>query len=67
LQGQYEELTGEQQELALCRLMNRVTPLLVSETSVPGMDIHQPVTRATLARVTYRIRIGEKSGRYEKW
>lgn len=68
VQGVFEELTGEAGQQALRLLVNRVTPLLVSETSVPshGLDIHQMVGSASTQLVTYHIRILEKSGRYEK-
>jgi nitroimidazol reductase NimA-like FMN-containing flavoprotein (pyridoxamine 5'-phosphate oxidase superfamily) len=44
VQGQYEELSGEAAAHAIRLLTNRITPLLVSETSVPaaGPDIHLP-------------------------
>ncbi len=68
VQGHYEELSGELKETALRLLTNRVTPLLVSETSLPatGPDIHLPRGSEAVTRVTYRIRVLEKSGRYEK-
>ena len=68
VQGHYEELSGEAKESALRLLTNRVTPLLVSETSLPatGPDIHLPRGSEAVTRVTYRIRVLEKSGRYEK-
>lgn len=68
IQGQYEELTGEDSHHALRLLANRVTPFLVSETSIAshGFDVHHPPTSATLAMVTYRIKIEEKTGRFEK-
>jgi hypothetical protein len=68
IQGQYEELSGEQKEEALRLLTNRITPLMVSETSLPtpGLDIHLARNNNSVVRVTYRIRITEKSGRYEK-
>jgi hypothetical protein len=68
VQGHYEELSGEPKERALRLLTNRVTPLLISETSLPapGLDIHLPPSSEPVTRVTYRIRVLEKSGRYEK-
>jgi nitroimidazol reductase NimA-like FMN-containing flavoprotein (pyridoxamine 5'-phosphate oxidase superfamily) len=68
LQGIYEELTGEESQDVRRMLFNRMTPLLVSETSMPADSpgIHQPITASPLTLVTFRIRITEKTGRYEK-
>jgi nitroimidazol reductase NimA-like FMN-containing flavoprotein (pyridoxamine 5'-phosphate oxidase superfamily) len=68
LQGVYEELTGEESQNVQRMLLNRMTPLLVSETSMPADSpgIHQPVTASSLRLVTFRIHITEKTGRYEK-
>ena len=68
VQGRYEELSGEEAAHALRLLTNRITPLLVSETSLPatGPDIHLPAGSGPVVRVTYRLRILSKSGRYEK-
>jgi nitroimidazol reductase NimA-like FMN-containing flavoprotein (pyridoxamine 5'-phosphate oxidase superfamily) len=68
IQGIFEELTGEESQNARRMLLNRMTPLLVSEMSMsddsPG--IHQPITASHLALITFRINILEKTGRYEK-
>jgi uncharacterized protein len=68
IQGTFEELTGEESQNARRMLLNRMTPLLVSEMSMsddsPG--IHQPITASPLALITFRINILEKTGRYEK-
>ena len=68
IQGEYEELHGQQSQDARRMLANRITPLLVSETSMPGgnPEIHQPITGGPVSLVTFRINIIEKSGRYEK-
>jgi nitroimidazol reductase NimA-like FMN-containing flavoprotein (pyridoxamine 5'-phosphate oxidase superfamily) len=68
IQGEYEELSGEESRQAERLLLNRVLPFQVSETSVPSnsIDIHQLATATRTVPVTYRIRIREKSGRYEK-
>jgi nitroimidazol reductase NimA-like FMN-containing flavoprotein (pyridoxamine 5'-phosphate oxidase superfamily) len=68
IQGTYEELAGEESQEARRMLFNRMTPLLVSETSMPADSpaIHQQVTASNLVLVTFRIRIREKTGRYEK-
>jgi nitroimidazol reductase NimA-like FMN-containing flavoprotein (pyridoxamine 5'-phosphate oxidase superfamily) len=68
VQGEFEELSGEESHQAERILLNRVLPFQVSETSVPSnsIDIHQLATATRPVPVTYRIRIYEKSGRYEK-
>jgi nitroimidazol reductase NimA-like FMN-containing flavoprotein (pyridoxamine 5'-phosphate oxidase superfamily) len=68
IQGEFQELSGEESQQAIGLLSNRVTPLLVSETSMPAYspDMHHPRTNKSGNLVTYRIRIIEKSGRYEK-
>lgn len=68
LQGEYEELAGEESQQALQLIKNRITPLMVSESTMagPGLELHRPVTASRLVLVTYRIRITHKSGRYEK-
>ena len=68
VQGEYEELSGEESQQAIILLKNRVTPLLASESTMaaPGLDIHRSVSATRLVLVTYRIRINHKSGRYEK-
>jgi nitroimidazol reductase NimA-like FMN-containing flavoprotein (pyridoxamine 5'-phosphate oxidase superfamily) len=68
LQGIYEELSGEELNQADLLLLTRLTPILVSETSLPAEKqvSHQLLSTAPQVPVTFRIRITEKSGRYEK-
>ena len=67
--GRYEELGGNEAEQALALLMARFVTLLASETSHPALA-GAPTThaRAVAGRptVVYRIRLAEKSGRYER-
>lgn len=66
--GSYEELSGKAAKQAMGVLMERFAPLMTSETSQPthGLD------EATLAKgerppaVIYRIRLLEKTGRFER-
>ena len=66
--GTYEELSGEAAREAMGLLMERFAPLMTSETSRPPHGLHE----ATIARgerppaVIYRIRLSEKTGRYER-
>jgi nitroimidazol reductase NimA-like FMN-containing flavoprotein (pyridoxamine 5'-phosphate oxidase superfamily) len=67
--GRYEELSGEEAERALDLLMARFVTLITSETSQPS----RATTPSTHARsvagrpsVVYRIRLTEKTGRFER-
>jgi uncharacterized protein len=67
--GRYEELIGEASEAAMSLLINHLVPLMPSETSLPSH------ARATSTRyhagmsnghtIVYRIRLTEKTGRFE--
>jgi nitroimidazol reductase NimA-like FMN-containing flavoprotein (pyridoxamine 5'-phosphate oxidase superfamily) len=68
VQGHYEELSGEESQQAIRLLTNRASPFIISETSVAatGFNIHLPTGSYRAVPVTYRIRITDKSGRFEK-
>ncbi|KAA5539949.1 pyridoxamine 5'-phosphate oxidase family protein [Adhaeribacter rhizoryzae] len=68
LQGEYEELSGQENQQALEIIKSRITPLLSSEFILPAAspDIHHSITASRLVRVSYRILINHKTGRYEK-
>jgi nitroimidazol reductase NimA-like FMN-containing flavoprotein (pyridoxamine 5'-phosphate oxidase superfamily) len=67
IQGEFEELSGEESRQAERLLLNRVLPFQISETLPSGsIDIHQLASVKQPVLVTYRIRILEKTGRYEK-
>jgi nitroimidazol reductase NimA-like FMN-containing flavoprotein (pyridoxamine 5'-phosphate oxidase superfamily) len=68
--GRFEELRGTAAAHAMGLLMDRLLPLLSSETATPshGLD-PSAVHRADVAGrspVVYRITITEKTGRFEK-
>jgi len=69
--GTYEELTGDDAERAMGVLMERFAPLMTSETSQPT-DSEHGMDQAMLSRgerpqaVIYRIRLTEKTGRFER-
>jgi uncharacterized protein len=65
--GVFEELEGYDARLAMQKLINRILPLITSETSMPthGIEGHQLETDGSKA-VVYRIKIAEKTGRFEK-
>lgn len=58
-QGTYEELTGDMAAAAAKLIRARLGPLTTSETAGPA-------GRAGRAHVSYRIRLRERSGRYER-
>ena len=68
--GTFEELHGEAAYKAMQALVNRLLPLLVSETSQPahGREPSRAHGAATGGQpaVVYRLLLGEKTGRFEK-
>jgi uncharacterized protein len=67
--GTFAELSGNDAEEALQKLVNRVHPFASSETSVPrhGLDRppHAPVS-PHIEVVVYKITISEVTGKFEK-
>jgi uncharacterized protein len=65
--GEFEELQGYDARLAMQKLINRIESLITSETSQPtyGIEAHQLDSGGTKT-VVYRIKILEKTGRFEK-
>lgn len=65
--GTFEELSGNEAEDAVQNIINRIQPLMTSETQRPrhSMDYSSGLQRNTRI-VTYRIRIKQATGRYEK-
>lgn len=71
LQGEFEELEGEEASRAMGLLIDRLAPQIASESSAPptwngsggGSTEHHGEKGHGLA---YRIKVTEKSGRYEK-
>ncbi len=63
--GAFEELTGEEAEAGMRLLVDRLLPLMASETSQPQHGGHGPVEVDQHASV-YRIRLTERTGRFEK-
>lgn len=66
--GTYEELKGEAAEEALLKLVNRVHPLMSSETSMPTHGLDRPHGSFTpdSRMVVFQIKVEEASGRFEK-
>ena len=60
--GRYEELTGDVATAAAKLIAARLGPLTASATSGPA----GPSARAAKAHVSYRIRLNERTGRYER-
>jgi len=68
LNGLYEELENEEQQKALKILSERFIPLETSEApDQPQVQSHPPyIIEKKLKAIVFRIRIKEKSGRFEK-
>lgn len=67
IQGVYEELDGEEAEEAMVELLNRLHPLMASETSRPKHALDRPRELHKVARsVVFRIKILDMSGRFER-
>lgn len=66
--GKFEELkTPEKREEGMRKLMDVVMPLMTGETTIsnPITDVHQNYIEA-MQGVVYRIKLTEKTGRFEK-
>ena len=65
--GEFEELKGYDARLAMQKFINRIQPLITSETSQPthGIEAHQ-LDSGGIKTIIYRIKILEKTGRFEK-
>lgn len=65
--GIYEELQGYDARLAMQKLINRMLPLIIDEINQPtqGMETHLLDTGG-IKVIIYRIKILEKTGRFEK-
>ncbi len=63
--GTYEEVRGEEAEAGMRLLVDRLMPLLVSSTSGPPDGANAEESSGRHAAV-YRIRLGERTGRFEK-
>ena len=67
--GRFEELFGFDATAALARLRERLQPLMVSETSPAAetlTDGETPVRSGNGHASVYRIRLFEKTGRFER-
>lgn len=66
--GTFEELkTPEKREEGMLKLMDVVMPLMTGETTIsnPMSDTHQKYIEA-MKGVVYRVKLTEKTGRFEK-
>lgn len=66
--GNYEELKGKEAEHALQALVNRVMPLVTSQTSRPRYSLDRPhaAINPKMKTVVFRIKVTEATGRFEK-
>lgn len=68
IRGEYEELKNEKEQHAGMKIMNdRLTPFMTSETvRTSESSAQSAVIEKRLKAVAYRIRVTEKTGRFEK-
>ncbi|HEX4876544.1 MAG TPA: pyridoxamine 5'-phosphate oxidase family protein [Chitinophagaceae bacterium] len=66
--GTFRELSGKEAEIAMQKMLDRLQPLLTSETARPHDPGNSEERRATrgLTAIMYEIIITEKTGRFEK-
>jgi nitroimidazol reductase NimA-like FMN-containing flavoprotein (pyridoxamine 5'-phosphate oxidase superfamily) len=66
--GTYEELKGKEEEDALQQIINRIHPLITSETSVPRHGLERPHAPVNphIQLVVFKINITEATGKFEK-
>jgi uncharacterized protein len=67
--GQYEELTDDKDQLSGMEIMaDRLAPFIISETVSPTHNFSKSplIVEKEKKAVVYRIRITEKTGRFEK-
>lgn len=66
--GTFEELQGEAAQGVMQLLMQKLMPLITSQTSMPSHGVQQTHRADThgVKAVVYRIKLHEKTGRFEK-
>ena len=66
--GTFEELEGDEAEVALKKLISQLMPLMTTPNSQPthGLDPLHKLEALHLKATVYRIKIEEKTGRFEK-
>ena len=66
--GKFEELEGDEAKIALQKLISKLMPIMTGKTNPPAQDLdslHKLEALHSKATV-YRIKIEEKTGRFEK-
>ena len=66
--GKFEELEGDEAKIALQKLISKLMPIMTGKTNQPAQDLdslHKLEALHSKATV-YRIKIEEKTGRFEK-
>jgi len=66
--GTFEELEGDEAKSAMQKLISRLMPLMTSQSSEPthGLDPAHQMETLHLKAIVYKIKIEEKTGRFEK-
>ncbi|HEY8402618.1 MAG TPA: pyridoxamine 5'-phosphate oxidase family protein [Cytophagaceae bacterium] len=68
IHGEFEELEGEEAVKGVNILTDKLMPKLVSESAVPvhGFNKDHPFDPKQIQGIVYRIKINQKTGRFEK-
>ena len=68
IQGEYEELFGDAARKAMGYFMQKLKPYLASQTSLPSHGLAQfhSKEQSSIDSIIFRIKIKEKSGKFEK-
>jgi len=66
--GTFEELEGDEEKRALQKLIRQLMPIMTGQSSQPAEELEQlhKLEALNLKAVVFRIKIGEKTGRFEK-
>jgi nitroimidazol reductase NimA-like FMN-containing flavoprotein (pyridoxamine 5'-phosphate oxidase superfamily) len=66
--GTFKELSGNEAKIALEKLIDRVKPMLTSETAHPHEpgESHERRDNVGFTAIVYEIEVKEKTGRFEK-
>lgn len=64
--GTFEELEGQDAERAYRLIHSRLTPLIEFESRATSRDLSPPGVAAAKQFVLYRIRVEERTGRFER-
>jgi len=66
--GTFEELEGDEEKNALQKLLRKLMPMMTGQNNQPAQELEQlhKLEALHLKATVYRIKIEEKTGRFEK-